>query len=257
MFGCPEPPRRRSRVALRVAILVLVHWGAIGCERPPRSESSLPKAGGPESPTTSFTDDASSSGAPLPNPSVGVASSVTPGTHSTPPPVAPPVEEPFVVPPLFGEDGKPLPQTEEKPTPSSASLRRRLELLVEAIVNDEPALALPCFFPVEAYSQVKAIKEPERDWRQRLVSAFERNIHEYHRKLRPVGSGVRLLRVEIPETKVKWMKPGSEGNRVGYHRVLRSKLVVATAQGDELPLELTSMISWRGEWYIVHLHGFE
>ena len=53
------------------------------------------------------------------------------------------------------------------------------------------------------------------------------------------------------------MKPGSEGNKLGYYRVLRSALVYSDAQGRERELSVTSMISWRGEWYVVHLAGFK
>ena len=53
------------------------------------------------------------------------------------------------------------------------------------------------------------------------------------------------------------MKPNSEGNRIGYYRVLRSRLKVNKPDGSEVALEITSMISWRGEWYVVHLHGFK
>lgn len=161
------------------------------------------------------------------------------------------------VPALYDADGHPLPQTEDKPTTTSPSLNQRLTLLVRAIAEDKPELALPSFFPVEAYTQVKAIEKPERDWKRRLVAAFERNIHEYHRQLGAKAAQVQLGRLEVPEAKIKWMKPGSEGNRVGYHRVVRSKLVLLEPAGRELPLEVTSLISWRGEWYVVHLHGFE
>jgi hypothetical protein len=53
------------------------------------------------------------------------------------------------------------------------------------------------------------------------------------------------------------MKPGSEGNKLGYWRVTRSKIRYANAAGEEKTLELTSLISWRGEWFVVHLHGFK
>lgn len=153
--------------------------------------------------------------------------------------------------------GSPLPQTDNKPTNDSPLFVQRMQLLVRAIAENEPSLAHPSFFPVEAYKQVKAIERPERDWQRRLLAAFDRNIHEYHKQLGADAPNIRWVRLEVPEAKVKWMKPGSEGNRVGYFRVLRSKLVVATASGRERPLEVTSLISWRGEWYIVHLHGFE
>ncbi len=168
-----------------------------------------------------------------------------------------PAAPPAPVDPLLGPDGKALPQTEDRPRADSAALAQKLELLAEAIVKDDPAIALPAFFPVVAYEQVKDIAKPARDWKLRLVAAFERNIHEYHRA---IGANVQVLKVtglEIPEAGVRWMKPGSEGNRVGYFRVLRSKLRLETDQGKSLAFEITSLISWRGEWYIVHLKGFE
>lgn len=166
-------------------------------------------------------------------------------------------QDPSGVPKLVDATGNPLPQTEDEPSVTSGAFEQRLQLLVQAIAKDDPALALPSFFPVEAYKQVKAIAKPEQDWQRRLVAAFERNVHQYHRQLGSAAEGVRFVRLDVPAAKVKWMKPGSEGNRVGYFRVLRSKLVLATASGDEIALEVTSMISWRGEWYVVHLHGFE
>lgn len=183
---------------------------------------------------------------------------VTPTDSSAPSPESkqalPP---PLVVPPLLDEANRPLPQTDEQPSRTSPSFEGRMQLLVRAIVNDAPEVALPAFFPVLAYAQVKAIERPERDWEKRLVTAFRRNIHEYHRKLGANSATFRFARLEMNEQQVKWMKPGSEGNRVGYYRVLRSKLVLTSDAGAERSLEVTSLISWRGEWYVVHLNGFQ
>ena len=65
------------------------------------------------------------------------------------------------------------------------------------------------------------------------------------------------LRLDVPEAKAKWMEPGSEGNKLGYDRVLDSKLVFQREDGKESKLDVKSMISWRGEWYVVHLAGFK
>jgi hypothetical protein len=89
------------------------------------------------------------------------------------------------------------------------------------------------------------------------VSAFRRDIAEYAKKLAKEAPHANLESVEVPEQSAQLMKPGSEGNRVPYFRVLRSKLHFRSASGREKSLELTSMISWRGEWYVVHLHGFK
>jgi hypothetical protein len=160
-------------------------------------------------------------------------------------------------PPLLDAEGKPLPQTEERPRAHSPAFEHKMSALFEAIVRDDPGLAHSAFFPVVAYEQVKAVAKPARDWQQRLMRTFERDVHEYHRALGRNPEQAKLLRVDVPEASVRWMKPGSEGNRLGYFRVLRSRLRVARADGKEHAFEITSMISWRGEWWVVHLHGFD
>jgi hypothetical protein len=161
-----------------------------------------------------------------------------------------------LTPSVVAPDGTPLPQTHDRPQADSTGLRLRLELLVAAIAEDEPERAVPAFFPKLAYEQVKAIERPGRDWQYRLVRAFERNIHEYHEQLGKDAAGAKFAGLTLRERAVRWMAPGSEGNRVGYYRVTRAHLRLRLASGAERQLELTSLISWRGAWYIVHLHGF-
>jgi hypothetical protein len=160
-------------------------------------------------------------------------------------------------PPLLDQAGKPLPQTSERPTTKTQTFGKRMALLGQAIATGNADAALPAFFPSVAYAQVKDIPQPERDWDQRLVSAFRRDIAEYRAKLGQGAGESTLVSVDVPEQSAKLMKPGSEGNRVGYYRVLRSTLHFRLPNGQEKTLELTSMISWRGEWYVVHLHGFK
>jgi hypothetical protein len=143
------------------------------------------------------------------------------------------------------------------PSIESTSFQKRIELLFQAIVEDRPNIADPAFFPVIAYEQVKAIENPARDHRYRLMAAFHRNIHEYHRKVTQASGPVRLLSVESSAQKARWMKPGSEGNKLGYFRMLRAQLKYADANAREHRFEITSLISWRGEWYVVHLDGFK
>lgn len=171
-------------------------------------------------------------------------------------PAAPPAPN-AASPPLVGSDGVPLPQTEDKPSTSSAVFRANVELVADAILSGDPSLAHRAFFPLVAYRQVKAIEDPGRDYERRLLAAFDRDVREYHRALGKDLSGVTFAGLDVPEARAEWMKPGREGNKVGYYRVLRSKLRFTLASGKEKTFELTSLISWRGEWYIVHLHGFD
>lgn len=125
------------------------------------------------------------------------------------------------------------------------------------MANDPEIADAPVFFPVEAYEQVKDIKSPAADHKSRLRKAFARDVREYHKEIGPNPEAAKLLGIEVDEKRLKWMKPGSEGNKLGYWRVTRSKIRYANAAGEEKTLELTSLISWRGEWFVVHLHGFK
>ncbi len=161
------------------------------------------------------------------------------------------------LPSLVDESGAPLPQTEDRPSATSPAFVERTRLLWRAIVAGDPSVAAPAFFPVIAYEQVKDIERPAKDHEARLMKAFARDIRAYHRKLGPDAPAAKLVGVIVDEARVKWMDRGKEGNKVGYFRVTRSKLRYVDAGGEERDLELTSLISWRGEWFVVHLHGFK
>ncbi len=62
--------------------------------------------------------------------------------------------------------------------------------------------------------------------------------------------------LEVPEERGRWVEPEEEYNRIGYFRVFGSKIRYEQG-GREHTIELKSLISWRGEWYIVHLSGFK
>jgi len=228
-----------------------------------------PASGAPPHPSLAASEAAS----PAPGPASGAPAH--PGASAQPPSPADSVGAPEVasaapatsgsaeaagqpsVPPLRDASGAALPQTDDRPRLDSAFFKRLGPALFEAVVRDEPEVARPFFFPVDAYEQVKAIARPARDWEQRLMRAFERNIHEYHLHLGRNRDQARYLDIEVPEDQARWMKPGSEGNRIGYWRVLRSHLIYLDDQQRRRRLEITSFISWRGEWYVVHLNGFK
>jgi hypothetical protein len=174
-----------------------------------------------------------------------------PSAVVAPPTVAPPTDS------LTDANGRPLPQTRDYPKLDSPSFKKRIESLFQAIILDQPELANDAFFPVIAYEQVKDVQKPARDHKYRLMAAFYRNIHEYHRKVARLEGPLKLFSVEPSSVNARWMEPGSEGNKLGYYRMLRAHLKYADSKGQKYSLEITSMISWRGEWYVVHLNGFK
>ena len=147
-------------------------------------------------------------------------------------------------------------QTKDKPEASGAGFDARVAALWDAIVKDEPDRGMPFFFPVTAYEQVKGIPNPASDWRRRLVAAYKRDIHALHKRLGEHAGGAKLLRADVPQDRARWVEPNEESNTLGYYRVYGTRLAYEI-DGKERALEVTSLISWRGEWYVVHLSGFK
>jgi hypothetical protein len=112
------------------------------------------------------------------------------------------------------------------------------------------------FFPVDAYRQVKDVTDPARDWKLRLVAAYQRDIHALHAALGARAAGARLLGLDVPAARARWVEPGEEWNKIGYYRVFGSSLRYE-AGGRAGAFDVKSLISWRGEWFVVHLSAIK
>jgi hypothetical protein len=145
------------------------------------------------------------------------------------------------------------------PQVSGAAFEARVAALWEGIVSDDPEAAMPFFFPLAAYQQVKDVGSPTADWKYRLVAAFARDIHALHGRLTAAGEGqlaVRDVALDVPVARARWVEPGEEYNKIGYFRVFGSKLRYESG-GVEHTFDVKSLISWRGQWYVVHLSAIK
>jgi hypothetical protein len=145
-----------------------------------------------------------------------------------------------------------LPQTDEKPTATGAQFDIGVQALWQAIVKDDPSLALPFFFPLSAYVQVKAISNPAGDYQSRLIANYQQDIHSLHAQLGDTSSRAQLTGMSVPNDQAQWITPGVEYNKGSYWRVYGSTLNY-TVDGETRSFPVTSLISWRGQWYVVHL----
>ncbi len=234
---------------LRHTPAFLLALASLGCQR---SEGPAPSAVTTETapPGAAPTVKAPPPGKPVPIQAEAGASPSDAGQPDA-------VSKPPVTPALVDDGGAPLPQTKARPGVDSAFFKHLKHTLFAAIQQDDPGIARELFFPVEGYRLVKAIGNPDRDYKRRLLKAYERDIHDYHKRLGDHPEAAELIDLEVPDKRARWMKPGSEGNKLGYFRVLRSQMRFRDAKGKERSLEITSLISWRGEWYVVHIHGFK
>jgi hypothetical protein len=144
-----------------------------------------------------------------------------------------------------------LPQTMARPTTDDPLFQSHVQELWHAVVDGDPAEAMGFFFPLSAYVQVKAISDPVHDWQTRLVPDFDAEVMADHDALGPDPARAQFTSVSVPSTAV-WVAPGSEYNKGSYWRVYGST-VEYVARERAGSFVIASMISWRGEWYVVHM----
>ena len=144
-----------------------------------------------------------------------------------------------------------LHQTRTVPSAGTRVFRAEMTDLWTAVVTGQARLAAQVFFPLAAYTQVKAIADPAADWRSRLFGDFRLDVSAAHRFL---GAGARhatLVRVVVPSADAAWINPGVCYNAVGYWHVGGARLVYRQ-HGQVRSIGIASLISWRGRWYVVH-----
>ena len=196
---------------------------------------------------------------PSPDASPSVALPEAPPSPSGTPTTAPPAGStallgpvPSAPPSASATDPSLLPQTHDHPPASGAAFDARIAALWAGVVADDPEKAMPFFFPLGAYQQVKDVSDPASDWKHRLVAAYGRDVHSLHARLGADAARAVFVGLDVPDGHARWVDPGEEYNKLGYFRVFGSKLRY-TVDGEARSFEVKSLISWRGEWYVVHL----
>lgn len=145
-----------------------------------------------------------------------------------------------------------LPQTRALPSARTATFDARMRALWTGIATGRVRPAMTAFFPETAYAQVKAIANPAADFRDRLVAAYRSDLLAAQRL---VGSTrARFVGVLVPH-EWAWIPPGACYNAIGYWHAPGSRLVYEQ-DGVVRSFGVFSLISWRGEWYVVHLSSY-
>ena len=144
-----------------------------------------------------------------------------------------------------------LHQTRARPSAGSRVFHAEMTDLWAAVVTGHARLAVQAFFPLPAYTQVKAIADPAADWHSRLFGDFRLDVAAAHRYLGRGAAQARLLRVIVPSAEAAWISPGVCYNSVGYWHVGGARLVYRE-HGQVRSIGIASLISWRGRWYVVH-----
>jgi hypothetical protein len=186
------------------------------------------------------------------------AASPVSATHGAPPgrngapvrqsaPVSPPASPSAL--PVAPPAAASLPQTSALPRTDDTAFGNAVHDVWLAVTTGDPDDALPAFFPEQAYQQVKAIADPAADWDGRLWYDFTLDLAAAHKL---VPRDATLVKVIVPAQYVQWVGIGACYNNVGYWHVPGAR-VVYRAGGVTRSFGIASFISWRGDWYLVHL----
>jgi hypothetical protein len=127
-----------------------------------------------------------------------------------------------------------------------------MAVLWAGIVRNSVRPAVPAFFPRAAYLQLKAIGNAGSDWTDRLVHDYSLDISAAHALLRGGAAQASLVGVKVDSSYGHWIEPGVCYNSVGYYEMPGARIVYRRG-GAIHSFGIASMISWRGEWYVVHL----
>ena len=146
-----------------------------------------------------------------------------------------------------------LPQTNQLPAANTPQFTADMQALWNGVIQGSVQPALPAFFPRSAYVQLKTgIYDPAGDWTNRLVADYALDIRAAHALIASDPSAATLVSVSVPEQYGHWIDAGICANSIGYYEVANSRLEYQF-QGQTRSFGIASMISWRGEWYVVHL----
>jgi hypothetical protein len=150
--------------------------------------------------------------------------------------------------PVAPPDAGTLPQTDAFPRTTDAAFRNAVHDIWLAVTTGNPDYALPAFFPVKAYEQVKAIADPDYDWKNRLWYDFTLDLAAVHQL---VGTHATLTEVVVPTQYAVWIPVGACYNNIGYWHAPGSRVVYREG-GVTRSFGIASFISWRGDWYLIH-----
>jgi hypothetical protein len=145
-----------------------------------------------------------------------------------------------------------LPQTADLPSTGTPQFNAEMAALWNGIVTNSVTAAMPAFFPEGAYLQLKTIGGAQSDFENRLVGDYSLDIGAAHAILGDAAAQAQLVGVNVPASYAHWVTPGVCDNDVGYFEVPNSR-VVYQVNGQAQSFGIASMISWRGQWYVVHL----
>ena len=144
------------------------------------------------------------------------------------------------------------PQTATLPSASDPSFQARMRDLFYGIAYDSIGTALQSYLTLDSYLAIKNLTDNGYDYAHRLLFEFALDIEAAHALIASQGSSASFVGVQVPTANIHWISPGACYNKEGYWNVPGSRLLYMVG-GTLHSIGIASLISYRGQWYVVHL----
>ncbi len=144
-----------------------------------------------------------------------------------------------------------LPQTNQKPSLSSKSLALRMQELFTGIASDSITTALGSYLTLDSYRQIKGLSNNSFDYANRLLQHFALDVEAAHALFASEGQ-VSYVGFRADASYANWVLPNTCYNKLGYWHLPGVRLLYKVG-GITRSIGVISLISYRGEYYVVHL----
>jgi hypothetical protein len=140
-----------------------------------------------------------------------------------------------------------------EPAYGDAALTARFNPLFATIVQNKKYSLQPLFFPEAVYVNMKKgiLPKPAQDYNFRLLAFFSLDISAYYHHLGSSPATASLVNVHAAAHSAQWIPAGTCENNFGYWHLANVRLVYNV--GAIKSVAIASLISWRGQWYVIHL----
>jgi hypothetical protein len=132
-------------------------------------------------------------------------------------------------------------------------LNTQMHAVWDAVASGSFNQAAKYFFPGAAYVQMKqgVLPNPSGDFATRLLAFFKLDVTAYHQLLIQGGPS-KFIGIRVNPLQVSRIQPGVCENKIGYWHLGPVRVVYEQA-GVTKSFAIASLISWNGEWKIIHL----
>ena len=148
-------------------------------------------------------------------------------------------------------DAGAVPDDVTLPAPSG-ELATRARHLVEALAQDDPALAADILFPRDAWLAMRDATDPGKEWDREVSQPFQRAVHALARHQQGASLGAaEAVSIELGHVMLQaatrkhgWKKPAWS---------VRGSRLTFVVDGHARTLPIREMTAWRGAWYVTRL----